>query len=63
MSGGQASPVSATTGRDVGALDTQVLEKLHETFFYRKFDFCHCLTLLWSEYHQNLSTHWHDAVL
>jgi hypothetical protein len=39
MSGSQTSPVASATGRDVGARDTQVLEKLQETFFYRKFDF------------------------
>src|SRR5712691_11835609 len=41
MSGSQTSPVASATGRDVGALDTQVLEKLQETFFYRQFDFCY----------------------
>jgi hypothetical protein len=39
MSGSQTSPVASTTGRNVGALDTQVLEQLQETFFYRKFGF------------------------
>jgi hypothetical protein len=39
MSGSQTSPVASTTGRNVDTLDTQVLEKLQETFFYRKFDF------------------------
>ena len=39
MSSRQTSPVASATGRDVGALDTQVLEKLQETFFYRQFDF------------------------
>jgi hypothetical protein len=41
MSRRQPSPVASATGRDVGTRDTQVLEKLHETFFYRTFDFCH----------------------
>jgi len=63
MSRSEPSPVSSTTGRDVGARDTQVLEKLHETFFYRTFDFCHYPTLLWSEYDWNPVAHWRDAVL
>ena len=41
MSGSQTSPVASATSRDVGARDTQVLEKLQETFFYRQFDFCY----------------------
>ena len=40
MSGEQAPPVAYATGRKVGPLDTQVLEKLPETFLYRKFYFC-----------------------
>jgi hypothetical protein len=39
MSGSQTSPVRSAASRDVGALDTQVLKKLQETFFYRQFDF------------------------
>ena len=41
MSGRKSPPVSYSTGREVGLLDTQVLEKLQETFLYRQFYFCH----------------------
>jgi hypothetical protein len=34
VSGGQTSPVAYGTGRNVGARNTQVLEKPHETFFH-----------------------------
>ena len=40
ISGSKPSPVSYSTGREVGPLDPQVLEKLKETFLYRKFYFC-----------------------
>jgi hypothetical protein len=65
MAGSQPSPVASTSGCDVGTLDTQVLEKLQETFFYRQFDFCahKCPTFLCSEYHENRVIHRHDAVL
>jgi hypothetical protein len=63
MSRRQPSPVSSTAGRDVRTRDTQMLEKLHETFFYRPFDFCHCPTLLCSEYDWNPIAYWREAVL
>src|SRR5205085_10581341 len=40
VSGSQPPPVSYTTGREVSARDPQVLEKLQEAFFYRKFYCC-----------------------
>src|SRR6266511_3531724 len=40
ISGRKSPPVSYSTGREVGLLDTQVLENLQETFLYRQFYFC-----------------------
>jgi hypothetical protein len=40
-----------------------MLEKLHETFFYRIFNFCHCPTLLRSEYAWNPVAYWREVVL
>jgi len=44
-------PVSYSTGREVGPLDTQVLEKLQETFLYRQFYFCHHVIPLLKRYY------------
>jgi hypothetical protein len=63
MSRRQPSPVSSATGRDVGMYNTQVLENLHETFFYRPFHFCHCPTLLCSEDTWNPIAYRREAVL
>jgi hypothetical protein len=45
MSGRQPTPVSSSTGREVGPLDTQVLKKLGEAFLYREFYFGHHIAL------------------
>jgi len=47
IAGRQSPPVAPSTGRKVGALDTEVLQKLSETFLYREFDHGCLLSYTW----------------